>query len=223
MVIFGIAPPLVALLLQPILIHLYSSGSPMRMPFSYFLSVLYGALFGLAACFSAAPATAQQQLRPGPPAAISAIIIVAGLLVSTFLRFQLVIYALTEMAVVVAILSIARSILVTEAPPEPNAEPPALPVQRKLWPALLIGFFPAAMILAAIPIGSTMSLGAEAVKALLALGCVVSTVCCFTASIMLFKRHTGGAIAGGILLMLLNAFIAFFFGCCVAISNTGFH
>ncbi|HSI13470.1 MAG TPA: hypothetical protein VK961_15610 [Chthoniobacter sp.] len=224
MVAFGIAPYVLSLLLQPLLIQLYTSGAgtSARMPISYFLSLIYGVLIGLASSCCAAPAAGQQEFRPGPPAIISAVLITASFLVGSFLRYQAAVHTLGGIATALTVLFVARAIIGGEAPPSTSAEPPPMPVQRALWPALVIGFLPAALILGAIPLGSSINFNGEAVKALLLIGCIVSVVCCFTASIMLFKRHTGGAIAGGILLLLLNGFIAFFFGCCAAITNSGF-
>ena len=221
---FGIAPTVLFLLVRPLLIQLYNSGSGVgaRIPISYFLSLIYGVLVGLASSCCAAPATAQKEFRPGPPAIISAVWISISFLLGSLLRSQYVVHALSAIAVALAVLFIARSMIGGEAPTPQSAEPPPVPVQRALWPALVIGFLPAALVLAAIPVGSSMNPTAETVKALLVIGSIVSVVCCFTASILLFKRHTGGAMAGGILLLLLNGFIAFFFGCCAAVSNTSF-
>jgi hypothetical protein len=43
--------------------------------------------------------------------------------------------------------------------------------------------------------------------------CVLSVACCFVSSFMLFARRTGLAILAGVLFLILNGFIAFFFGC----------
>jgi hypothetical protein len=228
MVAFGIAPFLLSLLLQPLLIKLFSSGAATgaRIPITYFLSLIYGALVGLAASCCAAPATAQQEFRPGPPAIVSAVLISGSFLLNTLLGFQYIAHMLGGIVVALAILFVARAMIVGGAPQSlqsPQDGPVAPPVQRALWPALVIGFMPAALILAAIAVGSSTNLSNETSKALLVVCSVASVVCCFTASIMLFKRHTGGAIAGGVLLMLLNGFIAFFFGCCAALTGASFH
>ena len=47
---------------------------------------------------------------------------------------------------------------------------------------------------------------------------VFSLICCFGSAAALFSRKTAGAIVGGLVLLLLNAFIAFFFGCCASIK-----
>lgn len=225
MAAFGIAPPILSLLLQPLLIKIYTSGAGLgaQIPLSYFLSLIYGVLVGLAASCCVAPATAEQEFRPGPPAAISAVLIFVSFLLGSLLRFQFIVHTLGGITVALVVLFIARWMIAAETPPAlPTEQPVTTPVQRALWPALIIGFLPAALVMATIAVASAMNLGREASNALLWLCSIVSGICCFAASILLFKRHTGRAMAGGILLLLLNAFIAFFFGCCAAISNSGF-
>ena len=85
----------------------------------------------------------------------------------------------------------------------------------------MLAFAPTAMVLAIIG----LDLLAEAKKFTLpqspgwvALLCVVCGICCFTSSVMLFRRKTGLAILGGILFLLLNGLITFFFGCTAMIS-----
>jgi ABC-type phosphate transport system permease subunit len=83
--------------------------------------------------------------------------------------------------------------------------------------ALLLGFAPAAILIAVFS-GVGLKLPSAEQNMFLWSACIVSIVCCFVSSAMLFRRGTGGAIAGAFLLMLLNAFIAFFFGCCASIN-----
>jgi hypothetical protein len=83
--------------------------------------------------------------------------------------------------------------------------------------ALLLGFTPAAILIAVFG-GVGLKLPSSEQNVFLWVACIVSIVCCFISSAMLFRRRTGGAIAGAFLLMLLNAFIAFFFGCCASIN-----
>ena len=49
--------------------------------------------------------------------------------------------------------------------------------------------------------------------------CVVCGICCFTSSFMLFRRKTALAFFAGILFLLLNGFITFFFGCTALLSG----
>jgi uncharacterized membrane protein len=78
------------------------------------------------------------------------------------------------------------------------------------------------ILLAGITIATTAPLSNDASAALLWLGSGASVICCFTASILLFSRKTGSAILWGIILLLLNGFIAFFFGCCASLSHAKF-
>jgi hypothetical protein len=96
-------------------------------------------------------------------------------------------------------------------PPEPQ-KPKSSPLI-----ALLLGFTPAAILIAVVNGVGQKVPNAEQNK-FLWVACIVSIICCFVSSAMLFERRTGGAIAGAFLLMFLNAFIAFFFGCCASIN-----
>src|SRR5450631_944139 len=99
---------------------------------------------------------------------------------------------------------------------ETNSNEPQKPKGSPLV-ALLLGFTPAA-ILIAIFSGFGRGLSGSAQNEMLWFGCVTSIACCFISSALLFRRGTGGAIAGALLLMLLNGFIAFFFGCCASLK-----
>ena len=226
MVAFGIAPALLALLLNPLFRQFYASGgSPSALiPISYVLSVIYGGLVGLASSCCVAPADSQREFRPGISAAVSAVMVLAYYLLSLSLLRQFFVHELAKMVATLAILFIARSIVATNAPlqVEPNAVP-LPPVQRKLWPAIVIGFLPSALFLITFAVAVNMNLEKDTSNALLWLASGVSVVCCFTASILLFKRSTAGAITGGILFLLLNAFIGFFFGCCASFNGGSFH
>ena len=48
--------------------------------------------------------------------------------------------------------------------------------------------------------------------------CGVSIVCCFASAILLFRRNTLLAILFGVLFLLLNGAISFFFGCAAILS-----
>jgi uncharacterized membrane protein len=99
---------------------------------------------------------------------------------------------------------------------ENNSPEPQKPKSSPLIP-LLLGFTPAAILIAVVNGVGHMVSNAEQ-NEVLWVACVVSIICCFISSGMLFERKTGGAIAGAFLLMFLNAFIAFFFGCCASIN-----
>jgi len=58
---------------------------------------------------------------------------------------------------------------------------------------------------------------------LLVLMGLVSLVCCFASSFLLFKRKTNRAIFCGVLLMLLNGFISLAFGCGAVFNANSIH
>ncbi|MBI3879515.1 MAG: hypothetical protein HY301_05565 [Verrucomicrobia bacterium] len=101
--------------------------------------------------------------------------------------------------------------------------PPLLPPDHQPKPspalALILGFVPAALGLLLMASNPGKK---ELVPLLIGLA-VGSLVCCLASSLLLFRRHTGGAIAGAIVFLLLNGFIAFFSGCLALFSNTNFH
>lgn len=227
MIGFGIAPALLALLISPLLRQLYAGGGGAAawIPISYGMSILFGTLVGLATSCCAAPENPQREFRPGAAVAVSAVLILAYYILSSLLIRQLFIHELAAMAVSVVILFIARSIIAANVPA--GDAPPAIPTgpanPRKLWPALIIGFLPSALFLITFAVAfSRSNLGRDESNALLWVCSGASVVCCFTASILLFTRHTAGAIFGSIAFLLLNAFIGFFFGCCASLNGTSF-
>lgn len=74
--------------------------------------------------------------------------------------------------------------------------------------ALLLAFLPAAMLLSMIAL-----LGQHVSSGLLVAASLISLVCCFVSSFMLFRRQTALAIVAAVLFLLLNGAIALFFGC----------
>jgi glycerol-3-phosphate acyltransferase PlsY len=81
--------------------------------------------------------------------------------------------------------------------------------QKKKSPAvaLLLGFLPTAIILGFRMVHPNIS------RTTIIVACVVSVLCCFVSSFMLFARGTGLAILAGVIFLILNGFIAFFTGC----------
>ena len=236
MVACGIAPALIYLLLNPLLMQIYTNRALLGLwvPISFVLSAIYGVFLGIAACCCAAPASAQQELRARLAATVGAVVILVSYTLGAAFHSQLFIHALLAITVAVVVLLIARSIIVVTVPqgtPPPlssplSADPAEAALVRPscLWPALVIGFLPSALFLITFAVAfSTSNLGKEESNALLWLCSGVSVVCCFIASILLFKRSTAGAVAGGIVFLLLNAFIGFFFGCCASLNGTSFH
>jgi hypothetical protein len=194
------------------------------------LSAVYGVFLGVAASCCAAPSSPQQEFRAGVAATVGLIVIVISYSLGAAFHSQLFIHALVAMTVAAVVLLIARSIIATtlpspSQPPPLSADPAEVALVRPshLWPALAIGFLPSVLFLITFAVAfSKSNLGRDESNALLWLCSGVSVVCCFAASVLLFKRSTGGAIAGGIVFLLLNAFIGFFFGCCASLNGTSF-
>jgi hypothetical protein len=83
------------------------------------------------------------------------------------------------------------------APPNPKGSSPAL--------ALCLGFLPAVVAL--------LSIGPRVGAGFLVFMTVASVICCLVSSFLLFKRGTIVGIIGGLLLLLLNGFVALCCGC----------
>jgi hypothetical protein len=99
---------------------------------------------------------------------------------------------------------------------ETNSKKQPSPKNSPLF-ALLLGFAPAVAVMALIN-GAGRNFSKHDQNAMLWAVCIFSIACCVISSGLLFRQGTGAAIAGGILLLLLNGFIAFFFGCCASIN-----
>jgi hypothetical protein len=213
----GVAPAVIGMLLWWPLVQLYRSpsGSSVAMAVSYILSVIHGVLFGLAASCCAGPARAEGRFRSGVAVAIGTALAVGPFALSS-MPFQPMVYMAGDLILAAVILSIARSCMSGEAgfPQDPIEPPP----RRSLTLPLLVAFTPSALLLAALGVAAALNLPKDQSDTLLWLCSVVSIFCCFGASIALFTRKTGGAIAGGIIFMLLNGFIAAFFGCCASFN-----
>jgi len=78
----------------------------------------------------------------------------------------------------------------------------------------VLAFAPAAVFLTLL--GVSAASGKNLTLPSLWTACIVSVVCCFTSSLLLFRRKTAWAIAVGILFLLVNGGIAFFLGCVAA-------
>jgi hypothetical protein len=171
----------------------------------------------MAASCSTAPSSSQKRFRAGLAAAVSGVIILASYHFSLFIRVPEILHVLGAIAIAVLPLVLVRSIVTdTHAGSVPQLPSPASP--RNLAPALVIGFLPSALLLGAIAVSSAGKLSGSDADAMLWFCSIASVVCCFVASFMLFTRKTAGAVAGGILLLALNGFIAFFFGCCASLK-----
>jgi hypothetical protein len=220
---FGIGPAVLSIFLRQPMMNLYTheSWAVARLPVGYALSIIYGALVGLAASCAVAPATAKERFRTAAAGGTGAALIIVSYLLGSVQWFRPLLHATIELVGAVAVLSVAYACV--QAQPGISVEAVSTPPRRSPALALIVGFLPSVLVLATIGVASSTNLGKQESDALLWLGSIVSVFCCFGASIALFTRKTGGAIAGGILLLLLNAFIAFFFGCCATVNLSSMH
>lgn len=101
----------------------------------------------------------------------------------------------------------------------PAPTPETVSASRKPSPtlALILAFTPSVLLLAIAAVGRYLA----SPTAILMIGCLVSIVCCFVSAVMLFRRR-GLAILFGILFLLLNGVISFFFGCAAVFSDIKF-
>jgi hypothetical protein len=57
---------------------------------------------------------------------------------------------------------------------------------------------------------------------LFAIMCLISIACCFASSFLLFQRNKVLATIFGVIFLLLNGLISFFFGCATILTNAKF-
>jgi len=214
-------PPILAATAGRFVFQLFAATHfrPVAMVTSYALSMFSGVLLGMAAASCAAPVDAGGQTRLGRPVVISAALIFMPLVLIWLGPFHLA-FALVQRVFLSAIIVTAAHLLLggREAPAAATDPTAPRPAPKSTSRALLIGFAPSALALTLLPLGSVLQLSRSDSDSLLWMLCAVSIVCCFVASGMLFARRTGGAVLGGILFLLLNGFIAFFFGCCASLK-----
>ena len=105
---------------------------------------------------------------------------------------------------------------------EPNQAQPAAPEKKRKISrlALPLAFLPSVLLIGGLSVFATNQ-APQVFQTPVFLGilCVVCIACCFTASILMFRRKTALAIVFGILFLLLNAAISFFFGCAAVLSQ----
>ena len=104
---------------------------------------------------------------------------------------------------------------------EPAQPPPNTPPEKKKSPvlALSLAFLPSVMRPGTLTWLGTGNLP----TAPLAVACLASIVCCFVSASRLFQRRTELALCAGVLFLILNAIVSFFFGCGVVLSGLNFH
>ena len=217
-IILASTPPILAVLVGRALVPLFRATPwhPAGMLIFYALSMFYGVLVGMAAVACAAPVDAQGRTRFGLPVAISAALIFLPMGLVWLGQFQPA-FAVAQRVFLAAITITVAHLLLGDREP-PAATDPAAPSPASQSPsrALWIGFAPSVLALTFLPLAAAFHLPSAESDSLLWMLCAVSIVCCFAASGILFARRTGAAVLGGILFLLLNGFIAFFFGCCAS-------
>jgi len=107
---------------------------------------------------------------------------------------------------------------------ESDPNPPQNPQRKSPLAALLIGFAPAALLMAAIAVATiaaatNTTVASRIAGVMLWLACFICVLCCYVSSRMLFGRRTATAVVGAVLLLLLNGFIALFFGCTASFNS----
>ena len=108
---------------------------------------------------------------------------------------------------------------------EPNQTQPGLPEpKRKISRlALPLAFLPSVLLIGGISVFST-NLVPQVFQSPIFLGiaCLACIACCFTASFLMIRQKTVVAVVFGILFLLLNAAISFFFGCATILTGAKF-
>ena len=84
--------------------------------------------------------------------------------------------------------------------------------------ALLLAFVPSVLLVSF----ATFANRSTPPAVLCALLCLVSLACCFGSSFLLFQRNKVVATIVGILFLLLNGLISFFFGCATILTGLKF-
>jgi hypothetical protein len=110
---------------------------------------------------------------------------------------------------------------------EPNQTQSTAPDGKKKSPALalVIGFLPSVLILSFLTLASSgygNDMSTQISSSVFWLGFGISLICCLASSFTLFRRNTALAIFFGILFLLLNGAIAFFFGCAAVLNGMKF-
>jgi CHASE2 domain-containing sensor protein len=108
---------------------------------------------------------------------------------------------------------------------ESNQTQPAAPEKKRNISrlALPVAFLPSVFLLGGLSVLATNQ-APQIFQSPVFLGlvCAVCIACCFTASILMFRRKTILAVVFGILFLLLNAAISFFFGCATILTQVKF-
>ena len=103
---------------------------------------------------------------------------------------------------------------------EPNKTEPSAPNEKKKSSvlALPLAFVPSVLLVGTFSFFNN----GNAPAILFAIMCLVSIVCCFVSSFLLFQRNKVLTAIFGVLFLLLNGLISFFFGCATILTNAKF-
>lgn len=96
-----------------------------------------------------------------------------------------------------------------------NSEPPPLPPEKPLVPAVILAFLPTMIVLVLFAIQPSRD---HMVPACV-IATILSLVACFLSSFLLIRRNTSSAVVFGILLGLLNLLISAGLGCAALLSD----
>jgi hypothetical protein len=187
---------------------------------SLILNIFYGTVFGLIGCLLASVEMNGQRFKHWEAFGISAGLVFLFFVTQTF-GWQLPVYHWVSLKEVLGLLVFATFLAARAIPhkapgPLPDGSQPVKLNSPAL--ALSLAFLPSVLLLLTLPF-----LNGKLDTGYLIVCCGLSIICCFGASFMLFRRGTGLAIFGGIVFILLNAFVSFLFGCGALLSQANFH
>jgi hypothetical protein len=227
----------VALLLAPWLLStvvwmfigskVYQPGGgemPMILAVSAVLSIFGGLMLGLStSCLLEPPRQdAPPRLALAMGVAVAMLLVPVWFFVGAFLTG--VVHFVAEAAILVIAYFVSGSgsaKVATAADTSTVVQPAGSPAM-----ALLLAFAPAALLLLVITLSAVElrpRMSEEIARVLFIAACIFSLICCFISSRMLFSRRTTGAVLGAVVLLLLNACIAFAFGCGALLVGMSFH
>jgi hypothetical protein len=102
----------------------------------------------------------------------------------------------------------------TEDPNNLEPNKPANKSSNRAIAGLILAFMPSAIMLT---LGGVTAFR-DGHSNLFLIAAIVSVVCCFTSSFLLFRHKTTWAIVIGVLFVLLNAVISLFLGCAALLT-----
>ena len=183
------------------------------------MDILYGMFMGLTGCLLAPLENDRQTFRHWQAFWIATGLVVLNSLSQFFawsLGPQRAFYVSDVLMLVIFATFLIAKVIPRKHPqtlPDGTVKPARSPAL-----ALVLAFLPSVMLLTLIALLNR----SQPPAGLFILCCVISIICCFSASFLLFRRGTGLAIFAGIVFILLNAFVSFLFGCGAILSQMKF-